>query len=62
MIEKHLQKLLLQRRGKFMIPASLVATVNVNNSLDHAFLVLRRIGTPKLSLLTMKTIIVVNYL
>ena len=42
MIEKHLQKLLLQRRGKFMIPASLVATVNVNNSLDHAFLVLTK--------------------
>lgn len=42
MIEEHLQKLLLQRRGKFMIPASLVATVNVNNSLDHAFLVLTK--------------------
>lgn len=42
MIEKHLQKMLLRRRDKFMIPASLVATVNVNNSLDHAFLVLTK--------------------
>lgn len=42
MIEEHLQKLLLQRREKFMIPASLVATVNVSNSLDHAFLVLTK--------------------
>lgn len=42
MIEKHLQQLLLQRQEKFMIPASLVATVNVNNILDHAFLVLTK--------------------
>lgn len=42
MIEEHLQEMMLQRRQKFMIPASLVATVNVNNSLDHAFLVLTK--------------------
>ncbi|MCI1975379.1 MAG: CBS domain-containing protein [Limosilactobacillus sp.] len=42
MIEKHLQEMLLRRRDKFMIPASLVATVNVNNSLGHAFLVLTK--------------------
>lgn len=42
MIEEHLQEMMLQRRQKFMIPASLVATVNVNNSFDHAFLVLTK--------------------
>nr|WP_303645498.1 cyclic-di-AMP-binding protein CbpB [Limosilactobacillus walteri] len=33
---------MLKNKNKFMIPASLVATVNQNNSLDHAFLVLTK--------------------
>ncbi|MEE6635564.1 cyclic-di-AMP-binding protein CbpB [Limosilactobacillus pontis] len=42
MIDQHLQQMLLTNKQKFMIPASLVATVNVTNSLDHAFLVLTK--------------------
>lgn len=34
--------MLLHRRDKFLIPASLVATVNVENNLAHAFLVLTK--------------------
>ncbi|MGM9891949.1 cyclic-di-AMP-binding protein CbpB [Limosilactobacillus sp.] len=40
MIDQGLKKMLLAHRQKFMIPASMVATVNVTNSLDHAFLIL----------------------
>ncbi len=40
MIDQRLRTLLLKNEQKFMIPASLVATVNQSNSLDHAFLVL----------------------
>ncbi|MFQ9705490.1 MAG: cyclic-di-AMP-binding protein CbpB [Limosilactobacillus pontis] len=42
MIDQHLEQMLLTNKRKFMIPASLVATVNVTNSLDHAFLVLTK--------------------
>ena len=42
MIDQRLQTLLLKNKQKFMIPASLVATVNQSNSLDHAFLVLTK--------------------
>lgn len=42
MIDSHIQKMLLKNKQNFMIPASLVATVNINNSLDHAFLVLTK--------------------
>ena len=42
MIDQHLEKMLLAHKKKFMIPASIVATVNANNSLDHAFLVLTK--------------------
>lgn len=42
MIDQHLKKLLLAHKQKFMIPASLVATVNETNSLDHAFLLLTK--------------------
>lgn len=42
MIDPHIQKLLLAHKQKFMIPASLVATVNIENNLDHAFLVLTK--------------------
>lgn len=42
MIDQHLAQMLLTNKQKFMIPASLVATVNVTNSLDHAFLVLTK--------------------
>ncbi|MBD5806429.1 CBS domain-containing protein [Lactobacillus sp. 0.1XD8-4] len=42
MIDQRLRTLLLKNKNKFMIPASLVATVNQNNSLDHAFLVLTK--------------------
>lgn len=42
MIDCHLQRLLLKNKQKFMIPESLVATVNVSNSLDHAFLLLTK--------------------
>ena len=40
MIERHLRELLLAHQEKFLIPASLVASVNVTNTLDHAFLLL----------------------
>lgn len=42
MIEKHLRELLLAHQQKFLIPASLVASVNVTNTLDHAFLLLTK--------------------
>ena len=42
MIDQRLRTLLLKNKQKFMIPASLVATVNQSNSLDHAFLVLTK--------------------
>lgn len=42
MIDQHLKKMLLAHKEKFMIPASIVATVNASNSLDHAFLVLTK--------------------
>lgn len=42
MIDQCLRTLLLKNKQKFMIPASLVATVNQSNSLDHAFLVLTK--------------------
>lgn len=34
--------MLLAHKEKFLIPASIVATVNVTNSLDHAFLILTK--------------------
>lgn len=40
MIDQRLQGLLMKNKHKFMIPASLVATVNRNNDLNHAFLLL----------------------
>lgn len=42
MIDQHLRTILLAHREKFLIPASIVATVNVTNSLDHAFLILTK--------------------
>ena len=42
MIERHLRELLLAHQEKFLIPASLVASVNVTNTLDHAFLLLTK--------------------
>lgn len=42
MINQQIHHLLMQRREKFMIPASLVATVNEDNTLYHAFLVLTK--------------------
>lgn len=42
MIDQHLQSMLLAHKEKFLIPASIVATVNVTNSLDHAFLILTK--------------------
>ena len=42
MIDQRLQALLMANKQKFMIPASLVATVNQSNSLDHAFLLLTK--------------------
>lgn len=42
MIDQRLRTLLLKNKRKFMIPASLVATVNQSNSLNHAFLVLTK--------------------
>lgn len=42
MIDQHLQAMLLAHREKFLIPASMVVTVNVTNSLDHAFLILTK--------------------
>ena len=42
MINQQIRQLMMDRREKFMIPASLVATVNEDNSLYHAFLVLTK--------------------
>ena len=45
-----------------MIPASLVATVNQSNSLDHAFLVLTKDRYAKIIVVDNKTIIAVRFL
>lgn len=42
MIDQGLKEMLLAHQQKFMIPASIVATVNETNSLNHAFLILTK--------------------
>ncbi|MCD2256791.1 cyclic-di-AMP-binding protein CbpB [Agrilactobacillus fermenti] len=44
MISKQISTFLMQNKRHFLIPASQVATVQVDNSLTHAFMVLSKLG------------------
>lgn len=51
MISKAVSQLLNQRKEKFLIPAEIVANVQENNSLEHAFLVLSKVKYAKIPVL-----------
>ena len=51
MIAKSAQNLLDKQKSNFLIPADQVATVFEDNHLDHAFLVLTKIGYSKIPVL-----------
>ena len=51
MISKAVLQLLNQRKEKFLIPAEIVANVQENNSLEHAFLVLSKVKYAKIPVL-----------
>lgn len=54
MIAKSAQNLLDKQKSNFLIPADQVATVFEDNHLDHAFLVLTKIGYSKIPVLDKK--------
>lgn len=54
MIAKAVEQLMEQRKEKFMIPAELVANVQENNNLEHAFLVLTKVQYAKIPVLDSK--------
>ena len=54
MIAKAVEQLMEQRKDKFMIPAELVANVQENNNLEHAFLVLTKVHYSKIPVLDSK--------
>ena len=51
MIAKAAQRMIEERESKFLIPSEIVANVQEDNHLDHAFLVLTKVKYAKIPVL-----------
>ena len=55
MIAKAAQRMIEERESKFLIPSEIVANVQEDNHLDHAFLVLTKVKYAKYPVLGQRT-------